>query len=766
VITCPLTTGLDTVKGTAGNDTFLGSSSSVTGESNSNLGDTIDGGDGIDTVKIFSNTTTVVPTLTNVENLWIQDTIHESRDISKITGLTSLELTGGVTIAAGLVTVTMAAGQTLTLSEMTDADGADDGANTGALTIAAAATVTTQDVALKVVGGASALLDLDLDVAGTGVSRLNLTSTGANHISLANSGAALSTVTVSGAGATTIWGTTGAAIRNFDSSAATGAVTVDLSNSTAGTNLTFVGGSGNTSVTTNNTAALSVTTGAGKDTVNLSDAANTATINTGAGNDEVIVGAQGRITSVDSINGGEGTDTITISDATINATTKTALAAGTSGFEVVKTSNVAEVAINFQTLSTINTVQVGTASTATAAASATAGTAGIASVDATMESTADVLIISASRTGQVGSIEDGAADNADVGGRGGNGITISPFADSGTNAATVKFVGATTITGGAGAAVFATTANATGDTGGAGGTALNAVNVETLNIDVSGTAAIGGSAGTVTLTGGAGGLKTGAAATGGATGAAGDTLVVGTNATIVITSSLTGDTAVVHNDINLGTVVGNNVTINASTFEGKLTATAATGNVTITGGNAADSLTGGAGADSITGGAGNDTLSGAAGADTISGGIGNDTITGGDGTDTMTGGVGADQFAFAVGDGGGADGAAVADIITDFTVGVDKLQFTAVTDIVSAQQTAVQTAVTGLAAGSTNAQIATAMSNASSTDAGVSFAVFGGNTYVLFETTGANTTFVEATMAFIQLTSVTTAPTFAADVIA
>ncbi len=45
-------------------------------------------------------------------------------------------------------------------------------------------------------------------------------------------------------------------------------------------------------------------------------------------------------------------------------------------------------------------------------------------------------------------------------------------------------------------------------------------------------------------------------------------------------------------------------------------------------------------------------------------------------------------------------------------------------------------------------------------------AVFGGNTYVYYETTGATNTHVAVDNTFIKLTGVTTAPTFAADVIA
>ena len=121
---------------------------------------------------------------------------------------------------------------------------------------------------------------------------------------------------------------------------------------------------------------------------------------------------------------------------------------------------------------------------------------------------------------------------------------------------------------------------------------------------------------------------------------------------------------------------------------------------------------------------------------------------------------------FAVLDTFGANGAAVADVISDFVAGTDKLQFTAITDVESVEQTAVQNAVTALGAGATDAQVATAMANANLTNLGVSFAVYNGNTYAYVETTGASTTHVASANIFIKLTGVTTLPTFAADIIA
>jgi Ca2+-binding RTX toxin-like protein len=71
------------------------------------------------------------------------------------------------------------------------------------------------------------------------------------------------------------------------------------------------------------------------------------------------------------------------------------------------------------------------------------------------------------------------------------------------------------------------------------------------------------------------------------------------------------------------------------------------------------------GADNLMGGALDDILAGGAGDDTLSGGAGHDILLDGPGSDRMTGGPGADIFVLA------ADG--VADVITDFQPGTDRL---------------------------------------------------------------------------------------------
>ena len=87
-----------------------------------------------------------------------------------------------------------------------------------------------------------------------------------------------------------------------------------------------------------------------------------------------------------------------------------------------------------------------------------------------------------------------------------------------------------------------------------------------------------------------------------------------------------------------------------------------------------DTLNGNGGNDRLLGGHGDDTLNGGSGMDVLLGEAGNDRLVGGRGGDTMTGGAGIDTFVFFTGQqsGSAAEGR---DVITDFEVGVDKLEF-------------------------------------------------------------------------------------------
>ncbi|MBB3021654.1 Ca2+-binding RTX toxin-like protein [Microvirga lupini] len=86
---------------------------------------------------------------------------------------------------------------------------------------------------------------------------------------------------------------------------------------------------------------------------------------------------------------------------------------------------------------------------------------------------------------------------------------------------------------------------------------------------------------------------------------------------------------------------------------------------TTAGTSGGDTISGGSSTDNLSGGAGNDSLNGGGGKDKINGGTGNDRIIGGSGQDSLTGGSGKDIFVFANKDTGTSKG--TADYITDFS---------------------------------------------------------------------------------------------------
>lgn len=96
----------------------------------------------------------------------------------------------------------------------------------------------------------------------------------------------------------------------------------------------------------------------------------------------------------------------------------------------------------------------------------------------------------------------------------------------------------------------------------------------------------------------------------------------------------------------------------------------------LTGSSSADTISGGTGADTINGGGDSDNLSGSGGSDAIGGDAGSDTIVGGTGADTLAGGAGGDLFSFGAGSSiltisGNLTNGAVAgyDIVSDFAIG-------------------------------------------------------------------------------------------------
>jgi Ca2+-binding RTX toxin-like protein len=95
------------------------------------------------------------------------------------------------------------------------------------------------------------------------------------------------------------------------------------------------------------------------------------------------------------------------------------------------------------------------------------------------------------------------------------------------------------------------------------------------------------------------------------------------------------------------------------------------GNDIIFGGQGIDFINGDRGIDLIYSGKGNDRIYGGDGDDILFGDGGNDYLSGEIGADTLIGGLGFDVFVLAIG--AGSTSLAAADVITDFTLNLDKI---------------------------------------------------------------------------------------------
>ncbi|MDP1670684.1 MAG: DUF4214 domain-containing protein, partial [Alphaproteobacteria bacterium] len=466
---------------------------------------------------------------------------------------------------------------------------------------------------------------------------------------------------------------------------------------------------------------------------------------------------------------------ITLANHVVTANTTTTIAAGaasTHTSQKVTLSNQSRTAANVNTLdiagtkvATLNLVSSGSTNTVTltdtGAALTTLNISGDKTLNLTESVNSIVTIDGSAATGSVNANVTGATITPAFKFTGGSANDSITFADN----ALATLASGAQLVGGAGAA----------DKIGIFDTALSATEIGRLN-QATGFEVLGLNASITVDASTVAGFKAFSVDTAGTTSSIVN-IATGSSTTITAnTASLTLGTAVgvIDHAITLGTPATAGVTVGALVITGvtsvalassgasanTITAITISDNSTFTvTGSQALTLTLGAGtavgskvdASALTG-ALNVTGSNIAGSgDILIGGSGNDTINGRAGADTMTGGAGADIFTFTSAAAANASGAAFgqADVITDFVRGVDKLQFSTA-DIVSGQQAAVTAAVAALAVGSSDAAIASAMATASTTDLGVSFATFGGNSYVLYETTGASTG-VAADDVFIKL---------------
>lgn len=295
-----LTTGVDTVTGTSGNDTIIGDAATIT------TSDQVNAGAGTDTLKIYDlAAATDVPTMTGVEVIeMINANAPANLDLTGITDLTTLVLDNTTTGDDYLIGSAVKA----TVKNMV---------NTEAVTLTSRATDTAADLTVENLDVADAgTVTVNFD--GASITTVNLTSSGSNknNLTFASTGAE-TTINVSGAAAMTLVNAA-TSITTFNAATSTGGVTFDMSAAT-GANQTLTGGSGNDTLTV--------------------DLARNITLDAGAGNDVVVFDAgtvaadlSSTTGAADSIKGGEGTDTLSMT-----ATTADLLADDTAGDRAVIT---------------------------------------------------------------------------------------------------------------------------------------------------------------------------------------------------------------------------------------------------------------------------------------------------------------------------------------------------------------------------------------------------------------------------------------------
>jgi len=242
--TFTLTTGVDTVQGSAGDDTIVADNTNTAKQLS--VADTIGGGNGTDTLKIYmaaGDTSTGAPALTSIEKLYLFGGKLASLNLttSNFTGVSDVTI-DTPDLDNGATNTYTVKGQTITLANQTVATG-----NTQTTRISSTSD-TSETITLN--GWTSAGTGTNtLDINGASIASLKLITTGASSkITLTNSGSAnLTTLNIEGDKSLTLTESL-AGLKTINASAATGAVTLDVTGATINNAFAFTGGAGNDSI--------------------------------------------------------------------------------------------------------------------------------------------------------------------------------------------------------------------------------------------------------------------------------------------------------------------------------------------------------------------------------------------------------------------------------------------------------------------------------------------------------------------------------------
>lgn len=320
------TASLEKLVGGTSNDVFIAPNDDGKGNAATtlNASDTINGGDGRDTLKIYTDGTenAAISASTIIKNVEVINIV--ASNAGGVAALADVSLYDGI---EALWQQDNAAAVTNLTNDVTA--GFKDIAAASALAASLTATATTANVALAGVDATATLA-----VNGAKLDTLNISGALANAGSLATAvtlGAAVKTATVNSEVDATLT-FTGAALTSVDASGSTGDIIYDATAApavasitggsgddtltiatatTATVNAVLDSGDGDDSITVNTTGAgnTTINAGAGDDTVNITASAGILTLDLGAG-DDTFNAAVGGVTADDTVDGGAGTDTL------------------------------------------------------------------------------------------------------------------------------------------------------------------------------------------------------------------------------------------------------------------------------------------------------------------------------------------------------------------------------------------------------------------------------------------------------------------------
>lgn len=324
-----LTTGIENLIGSNGNDTFI--AGAVGGTSTLNPGDQIDGGAGTDTLKLYDASNAAAFGSAVIKNVEIVENYATSDlNVSANAGVQQVWQMGNT----AATTTTAALAQTVGLSgafsddatvTFNNATGAND-----------SATIAVKDAAVAATKS----------VLVANIENLTVQAAGKNALTTLNAAAAKSlTITGEGSVSAAVAGTT--TLAKIDASGNTGGVSLSVANTAVAA------------------AGIAITGGTGNDSISLSDAldsAKKATVDLGAGNDTLTL-TQGTtaIKAGSTFNGGDGTDTLVLNNTTtaIDATSGKMF----TNFEHLKLTGTSTYTIGH--IAGIASYEIGVAATAT-----------------------------------------------------------------------------------------------------------------------------------------------------------------------------------------------------------------------------------------------------------------------------------------------------------------------------------------------------------------------------------------------------------------